>query len=70
MNPFEAYKNGNLFVITCEDHNLVIVGYPVWRAFVCAEDSDIWIEIIPTINAANKTIILSKKKQKQKNNLF
>ena len=66
MNPFESYKNGNLFVITCEDHKLVIAGYPIWRAFVCAEDSDFWIEIIPTINATTKTIDLPKVKKKKK----
>lgn len=64
MPPFEQFDKTNLFVIKNEDYNLVVVGYPVWRGFVAATDTDIWIEIIPAIDVINKTIILPQKKRK------
>lgn len=64
MTPFESFDKTNLFVIKNEDYNLVIVGYPIWRGFVSAADTEIWIEIIPAIDVTNKTIILPQKKQK------
>ncbi len=71
MPPFESFDKANLFVIKEEDYNLVVVGYPVWRGFVSAADTDIWIEIIPAIDVINKTIILPQKKQKpQQKHLF
>lgn len=66
MPPFEQFDKTNLYVIKEEDYNLVVVGYPVWRGFVSAADTDIWIEIIPAIDVINKTIILPQKKQKPK----
>lgn len=65
MPPFEQFDKTNLCVIK-EDYTLVVVGYPVWRGFVAATDTDIWIEIIPAIDVINKTIILPQKKQKPK----
>lgn len=66
MPPFETFDKTNLFVIKNEDYSLVVVGYPVWRGFVAAADTDIWIEIIPAIDVINQTIILPQKKQKTK----
>lgn len=68
MPPFEQFDKTNLYVIKEEDYTLVVVGYPVWRGFVSAVDTDIWIEIIPSIDVINKTIILPLKKQKPKQN--
>lgn len=64
MPPFEQFDKTNLYVIKEEDYTLVVVGYPVWRGFVSAAETDIWIEIIPAIDVINKTIILPQKKQK------
>jgi hypothetical protein len=64
MTPFESFDKTNLFVIKSEDYILVVAGYPIWRGFVSAADTDIWIEIFPSIDVTKKAIILPKKKQK------
>lgn len=66
MPPFEQFDKTNLYVIKEDDYTLVVVGYPVWRGFVSAAETDIWIEIIPAIDVINKTIILPQKKQRPK----
>ncbi len=71
MTPFEKFDKKNLYFIKQQDYDLVLAGYPEWRAFVCAADSDVWIEIIPEIDIINKQIILPDKKQNQiQNDLF
>lgn len=65
MNPLKTFDKSNLFVLQKEDYILAIVGYPEWRGFVTAAETDLWIEVIPSINVAKQTVILPKKKRKE-----
>lgn len=64
MNPLKTFDKSNLFVLQKEDYILAIVGYPEWRGFVTAAETDLWIEVIPSINVAKQTVILPKKNEK------
>lgn len=57
MNPYEKYTSENLSEFFYKEHRLILAHYPIWKAFVSANESDIWIEIIPNINISNNEII-------------
>ncbi len=60
MNPFKAFDKSNLFVFKKEDYNLAIAGYPDWRGFVAADNTDLWVEVIPSINVLKQKNIAAK----------
>lgn len=80
MNPYEKYSKENISEFFFDEHKLVLIHYPIWKAYVAANESDIWIEIIPNINIANKVIISpnykdssnhsNKKKEKNDDKLY
>ena len=64
MNPLKTFDKSNLFVLQKDDYLLAIVGYPEWRGFVTAAETNLWVEVIPSINVAKQTVILPRKKRK------
>jgi len=65
MNPYTSFHKNNLFTIADDDYELVLVGYPEWRAFVAASGTNLWVEIIPNINLNTKSLLLPKRKTLQ-----
>lgn len=66
MNPYTSFHKNNLFTIADDDYELVLVGYPEWRAFVAASGTNLWVEIIPNINLNTKSLLLPKRKTLQR----
>lgn len=33
-----------------KDGRLILIAYPYWEAYVCADESDFWVRIYPTLN--------------------
>ncbi len=70
MNPYDTYPPRNLFSILGEDYDMVFVGFPVWKAHIAAVNTDVWVDFIPDLNAAKKTITLPKRKKRKQQDLF
>ncbi len=70
MNPYDKYPPTNLYTILGEDYDMVLAGYPVWRGFIAAAGSGIWVEFIPELNVTKRMITLPRKKKSNQKSLF
>lgn len=60
MNPFNNYNQETLCYFEFAEYKLVLIKYPIWKGYVAAKESDIWIKVYPKIDVKNKKIIFSK----------
>ncbi len=63
MSQFSKYSPSDLFNIKGEDYDMVFADYHVWRGFIAAAGSGIWVEFISELNVTKRMIILPRKKK-------
>lgn len=66
-NP--TIEKSNLFEFTTEEYQFVLVGYPVWKAFVAYRDSNIWIESYFRIDVSKRIIFFEQAKTRTQKEL-
>ena len=59
---FATIAKSNRFEFTTEEYQFVLVGYPVWKAFVAYRDSNIWIESYFRIDVGKRIVFSAQAK--------
>lgn len=54
----EKFEKKYIFDLSEEykDGRLIMISFPYWQAFVCAEESDFWVRIFPLVNLTKGVI--------------
>jgi hypothetical protein len=60
LYPSKSFNKHLTFHFQDSQEELVLIGYPHWKAFVTAKGANIWIEVIPKIDLKTKSLVLYK----------